>query len=135
MTNFAISIYQTQLFVPGSTDQTQNCYMRTTANALALTIDGDANVPPSGEVVNSQIPVRSSGIRKYGIIARNIVLGRLAGSSPNQLIVRRRIPIFDAELFQATISSLATINFSYEGNSDWKLISAHNERYNLINAL
>lgn len=125
------TLYDTELFVSGSTTDNQVAYLRTSAQVLLLTIDGTPNVSVEGTTKNSDIPIRVTGTRKYGIVARHIVLGRITGTSPNQFISRRTIPIFDPELFKVAISSVG-ITYSYEGQDDWKLVSAHNERYNLL---
>jgi len=127
-------LYDTEIYVPGSTSDNQVAYLRVSANVLALTIDGTPNVPVTGTELNSRVPIRSTGKRKYGIIARHLVLGRIAGTSPNQVIIRRTVPIFDPDLFKVAISAPAVV-FSYESQSDWKLVSARNEVYNLLNGI
>jgi hypothetical protein len=132
MTLFPLQIYQTNLGEPDDVTTPLIAQVRVSPTALTLTIEGTANVPPTAyTTVNTNIPVRVSKKRAYGITARHIILTRLGGVIPNQYIVRRRIVMFDLELFEATISSLNN-QFSYEGQTDWILAGAANECYHLF---
>lgn len=128
-------LYKTEIFVPDSTDTYQTAYVRMSQNAANMTADGNGNVPALDVTLNSQIPIRVTGKRKYGIVARNIVIGRIQGLGTDQYILRRRIPILDPEFYTTIISQITPPIFVYEGHGDWKLISATNERYNLIRPL
>jgi hypothetical protein len=104
--------------------------VRVSSNTTNLTIDGNANVSPTGVTANSLIPIRVSSKRKLGIIARHLVLERIGGTSPNTFPIRRNVVVFDPTLFKLAIVGEG-LTISYEGNDTWKLVGAHNEGYNL----
>lgn len=121
--------YQTELVPMGATDPITG-YCLASSNALALSVDGTANTAAGG-TVNTQIPIRVSGTRRYGITARKLVIARVQGTGTGTRLVYRRVPVFDPINFTVYLGSLSP-SLTYETFSDWVLIGAQNERYRLF---
>jgi hypothetical protein len=123
-------VYQSDLTLP--TDPTANIfgYVRADSLSTGLTVNSVANdaltVTP-----NTQIPIRVASTRKYGIIARHIVLFRVTTTAPLNIIQLRRIVIFQPSIFIGYVSQLGA-SVAYDGLEDWKIIGANNERFRLF---
>jgi hypothetical protein len=132
MAPFTLQIYQTNLGLPSDVSTPLAAYIRTSPVTRTLIIEGSPNIPPAGiTTINSNVPIRVTRKRAYGITARHIVLARLGGTAPNQYNIYRKIVIYDPILFYEAISALNN-TFSYEGQTDWALVGAQNETYHLF---
>lgn len=118
--------------IPATADGTDLlcAYVRVASQALTLTINGSANAPIEGSAVNSVVPIRVTSTRKYGIVARHIVIERIGGTTDTPIRVRRTVPIFNPATLHVTITEVAA-SISYQGHDDWTVIGAKNEIYNL----
>lgn len=123
--------YTTDLLLPDDQATVQVGSVRLSQTSLTLTIDTSANVPDDGVVVNTTIPIRVTGTRRYGITARHLVIARISGTGTNLFRIYRKIAILSPTLFQSAVSTIgATI--SYENATDWTLVGAEQERYKLF---
>jgi hypothetical protein len=103
--------------------------VRTSVLATGLDVGGVTNSETELDQ-NTSVPIRVSGTKKYGIIARHIVLYRLAGTSPNQFREYRKVVIFTPDTFVIMLSTPPT-SIDYEGITDWILVGGQHERYHL----
>lgn len=105
--------------------------VRTSTKAKLLEIEGTANTPPDVSTYTKvSLRVRVSGTRKANITARHVNIYRTQGDSPNILVIRRKIVIFDPSLFYKALS-LSKPTISYEDQTDWFLDGGRPETYNL----
>lgn len=121
--------YQTE-YVPASSGDTTTGLILVDTRAIALNIGGTQNVE-SAVTVNTAIPIRVSGSRKYGIIARHVVLSRIEVVDTTSRLVYRRVPIFDPSNFSFYLGQINP-SITYEGETDWSFVGAMNERYHLF---
>jgi len=122
-------LYKTNLFAPdGSTPLVS--YVRVDPQALTLQISDQTNDAPQSVDQSTTLPIRVTAGRRYGITARHVVISRLAGSSPNQYKVYRKIVVFDPDIYQQYLSLIAS-SISYESQTDWILVGGINEKYRL----
>jgi hypothetical protein len=122
-------LYESDLFLTGTTTNILGFVLCQTT-AQALSIAGVTNDPPTAEDPNTSFPIRVTGTKKFGITARHIVIGRLAGASPNQYREYRRIPIFTSVYFDNALSEFAA-SVEYESLTDWFIVGGIAERYRL----
>jgi hypothetical protein len=121
--------YQTGLQIPEGTDPLI-AQVRVNPLAETLSIEGVLNAVPAA-ASNSQIPIRVSSSRRYGITARHIVLVRVVGEPGFTYRTYRRVVVFDPAYFEASLSTSAP-DVAYEGFTDWLLVGGSQERYHLL---
>jgi hypothetical protein len=122
--------YDSDLTVEGDEDTALHGILRASNLITGLTIDSIANEAPTADP-NTQIPIRVSSTRKYGIIARHIVIQRLTTATTVPNIQRVRIPILLPSVFVQYISQVGG-SIAYNGLEDWTFVGAQNERYHLF---
>jgi len=124
--------YESELKLP---DDSSNIIARVRVNeqSTLLAVSGTTNDEADGDP-NSKIPVRVSGTRKYGIIARHLVITRVVTTGTDSFRSYRKIVIFQPSLFYTFISTIDS-GIEYEGLDDWILAGAISERYHLLSGL
>ena len=122
--------YESDLDVLGEAGTSVYGILRANSLTPGLTIASVANTAPT-TAPNTQIPIRVSSVRRYGIIARHIVIQRLTTSTTVPNIVRVRIPILTPAVFIQYISQTGG-SIAYNGLEDWKFVGAQNERIHLF---
>lgn len=122
-------LYQTDLLTPDAGAKLVS-YVRVDPQSENLSIGGQTNDPPTSVDQTTTLPIRVTAGRRYGITARHVVISRLGGSSPNQYKIYRKIVVFDPDIYQGYLSQIAS-SITYEGLSDWILVSGINEKYRL----
>ena len=122
--------YESDLDVVGEAGTSVYGVVRANSLTAGLTIASIANDAPTADL-NTQIPIRITSTRKYGIIARHIVLQRLTSSTtvPNIQIVK--IPVLTPGVFIQYISQVGG-SISFNGLEDWQIVGAQNERVHLF---
>jgi len=123
-------LYETNLTIEGDAETPVIGIVRANTLTAGLTIDSVANVASTGEL-NSQIPIRVTSTRKYGIIARHIVLQRITTATTLPNIQRVKIVILQPDIFTGYVSQVGGA-VSFGGLEDWVIIGAQQERYHLF---
>jgi len=129
MANIKIE-YQCDLGEVGTPDTQVVGYVRCNSLSTGLTITSVANDAATA-TPNTNIPIRVASTRKYGVIARHIVIQRITTTTTSSNIKLVRVPIFTSSVFIQYISQVGG-SISYDGLEDWKLIGAEQERYRLF---
>jgi hypothetical protein len=103
--------------------------VRTLSQTTGLNVDGTPNAEPE-EDQSYTSPIRITGSRKFGIIARHLVIYQLVGTSPNQFRSYRRVPILDPANYVLYISTIPS-TIGYEGSNGWILVGGIGEKHHL----
>jgi hypothetical protein len=122
--------YESDLDLIGEAGTSIYAILRANSLTPGLTVASVANEEPTTEA-NTNIPVRITSTKKYGIIARHIVLQRLTTTTTSPNIQRVRIPILTPSVFIQYISQVGG-SISYNGLEDWKIVGAKNEGVHLF---
>lgn len=122
--------YESDLDLIGEAGTSVYGILRCNSLTEGLTIASIANTAPTADP-NTQIPIRITSTRRYGIIARHIVLQRLTTTTTVPNIQRVRIPILTPSNFIQYISQVGG-SIAYNGLEDWKIVGAQNERIHLF---
>lgn len=130
MATLTRAIYTADLFVAEDSTDKLTAHLLVNPQALLLTINGNANVASTGAEINSDFPIRVTGKRKKGIIARRIVLERIGGTDPNTFPIRRIVPILDPSFYESALVATSP-EITYQGQSDWVISGARREIDNL----
>lgn len=129
MVLFSNVLYESNLTIPDGTAPVAGP-IRVNPQALLLTVSGVSNSAPEEVDQTTSIPIRVVGTKKYGIIARHLVLARIVTSGTVSSRVYRRVPIFNPAFFVTALSTFSA-EITYEGQSDWYLAGGEGERYHL----
>jgi len=122
--------YHTDLTVAGDAETPIIGVVRANTLTAGLTIESIANEAPT-EDLNTQIPIRVTSTKKYGLIARHIVLQRLTTATTSPNIQRVRVVILQPDIFTGYISQIGG-SVSFNGLEDWTIVGAQAERYHLF---
>ena len=122
--------YKTDLSVIGDAGTPVIGIIRASVFTEGLTIASVANEAPT-EDLNTQIPIRVTSTRKYGLIARHIVLQRLTTTTTTPNIQLIRVVILQPDVFSGYISQIGG-SIAYDGIEDWTIVGAQAERYHLF---
>jgi hypothetical protein len=121
-------LYESDLLLVGSGDNVIG-QIRLNPQVSALDVEGATNIEPTGPP-NTTEPIRSQGTRRYGIIARHIIISQIVSGAR----IYRRVPILTNAFFINIISTVAPA-ITYEGSSSWLLVGGMGERYHLVYAV
>lgn len=122
--------YQTDLTVADDAETPIIGVVRANSLTAGLAIASVANEAPTGDL-NTQVPIRVSSTRRFGLIARHIVLQRLTTATTSPNIQRVRIVILQPDIFAGFISQVGG-SIAFNGLEDWIIIGAQAERYHLF---
>ena len=122
--------YESDLDVLGEGGTSVYGILRANTLITGLTINSVANDESEG-VLSTQVPIRVTSTRKYGIVARHIVLQRLTTSTTTPNIQKVTIPVLTPSVFIQYISQVGN-GVAYNGLEDWKIVGAQNERLHLF---
>lgn len=122
--------YQTDLTVADDAETPIIGVVRANSLTAGLAIASVANEAPTGDL-NTQVPIRVSSTRRFGLIARHIVLQRLTTATTSPNIQRVRIVVLQPDIFAGFISQVGG-SIAFNGLEDWIIIGAQAERYHLF---
>ena len=122
--------YQTDLTVADDAETPIIGVVRANSLTAGLSIASVANEAPTGDL-NTQVPIRVSSTRRFGLIARHIVLQRLTTATTSPNIQRVRIVVLQPDIFAGFISQVGG-SIAFNGLEDWIIIGAQAERYHLF---
>ena len=128
MTILVKTKYEASILLPDSTDPLISLF-RVSSNVTGAVLDSLTNDPPTAEQ-NSTMPIRITSTRKFGIIARHLVISRIVGTGSSSFRLYRKVPVLQPNVYLTVLSQVAP-DISYEGFDDWTLVSGSEERYNL----
>ena len=120
--------YETDLYLPDTTTPIVATIRASTATT-GLEISGDANTETDSDI-NTIIPARVSGTRRYGITARHLVIYRIIGSGATAYRLYRRVPILQKESYISFISN-PPVSVTFEAIPDWQIAGSIAERHHL----
>jgi hypothetical protein len=126
-TIFNLVPYESNISTTGA-DTNLGFLIRIQPTVLTLTINDVANAAPDAGLIlqTGLYAYATNKPRSKRLCARAITISRIVGTAPLQFRLYRRVPV----LTVGTFISLRLDNpptFSYQGQTDWTLVSVHKE--------
>jgi len=122
--------YESNLSVLGG-ESNYGFLVRAEPRILTLEINGTVNGAPDAELI-TPLPIFARtgyGKNRFGILTRAIRIARTQGASPNYYKIRRTIPLLTIGIAEALLPNVLANIISYEGQTDWVLVSIRDEVY------